>query len=123
MEKVENHTQIETPVLNESSASAGIKTPTELSSNIKIALIVDYIFWIMVAVVLLRFAFKLIGANSHNAFVTLVYNFTNAFVGIFQGIVGNVASGTMIIEFSSLITIVIFWLIYKAALRLLAIMK
>jgi len=77
----------------------------------------------MVAVVLLRFAFKLIGANSNNAFVTLIYNFTNAFVGIFQGIVGNVISGTMVIEFSSLITIVIFWLIYKAALRLLAIMK
>ncbi|PIX52640.1 MAG: hypothetical protein COZ51_02925 [Candidatus Aquicultor secundus] len=100
-----------------------MKTPTEISSNIKIALIVDYIFWIMVAVVLLRFAFKLIGANSNNAFVTLIYNFTNAFVGIFQGIVGNVISGTMVIEFSSLITIVIFWLIYKAALRLLAIMK
>lgn len=123
MEKLENHTQVEAPILNENPAETGIKTPTEINSSIKMAMIVDYIFWIMVAVVLLRFAFKLIGANPLNAFVTLINNFTNPFVGIFQGIVGNVTSGNMIIEFSSLITIVILWLIYKAALRLITIMK
>ncbi|MBS3908491.1 MAG: YggT family protein [Actinobacteria bacterium] len=123
MEEVGNHSRVEPNTLDNNAATSKLKPPTEISSSIKASQIVDYVFWIMVAIVLLRFAFKLIGANSHNAFVTLIYNATAPIVDIFKGIVSDVVSGTMVIEFSSLIAIVILWLIYKAALRLIAIMK
>jgi uncharacterized protein YggT (Ycf19 family) len=123
MEKAGNRSQVESTALDSSAAKIEVKAPTGISSNIRVSLIVDYIFWIMVAIVLLRFAFKLIGANSHNAFVTLIYNGTNPVVGIFEGIVRDVTSGTMVVEFSSLITVIVLWLIYKAILRAIAIMK
>ncbi|HEY3373745.1 MAG TPA: YggT family protein [Candidatus Aquicultor sp.] len=133
MERIDNQPSVGTPVpisnpaLDPSTPQAQATAPAytqplETRSN-KAFLVVDYIFWILVAVTLLRFAFKLIGANSHNAFVTLIFNFTDPVVNIFKGIVGDVTSGTMVIEFSSLISIVILWLIYKAALRLIVITK
>ncbi|HCH00106.1 MAG TPA: hypothetical protein DE036_10180 [Actinobacteria bacterium] len=123
MEEVGTRSQVEQTALDNNAATSGLKPPTEISSSIKASQIVDYVFWIMVAIVLLRFAFKLIGANSHNAFVTLIYNATAPVVDIFRGIVGDVVSGTMVIEFSSLIAIIILWLIYKAVLRLITIVK
>jgi len=123
MEEAGNRSQVENSALDANAARIGIKAPPEINPNIKASMIVDYIFWIMMAVILLRFAFKLIGANSQNAFVALVYNFTGSVVDIFGGIVNDVTSGNMIIEFSSLISIVILWLVYKAALRLIAILK
>lgn len=99
------------------------KIPAEPDSRIRATLIIDYIFWVTVAIILLRFAFKLIGASDQNAFVGLIYNSTNGLVGVFQGIVSDAISGPMVVEFSSLITIVILWLIYKGILRLIVITK
>jgi len=123
MDEAGTHSQVERTALDGNAAMSKVKPPTEINSSIKASLIVDYVFWVMVAVVLLRFAFKLIGANAENAFVTLMYNVTAPIVDIFKGIVGDVVSGTMVIEFSSLISIIILWLIYKAVLRLITIMK
>ncbi|MBE0448267.1 MAG: YggT family protein [Actinobacteria bacterium] len=123
MEEASNRSQVESPAFDGNIAKTEVKAPAGINSSIRISLIVDYIFWVVAAVILLRFAFKLIGANSQNAFVTLVYNFTNPVVSLFKGIVSDVTSGNMVIEVSSLITIVILWLIYKAVLRLITIMK
>jgi uncharacterized protein YggT (Ycf19 family) len=84
--------------------------------------IVDYFFWVVVAVVLLRFAFLLIGANRENAFVKLIYNFTQPMVGVFKGIVTDIQSGNFQIEISSLIALLVIWLVYQAVLRLFRIM-
>lgn len=123
MEKPENLSQIDSQVIDNNSARVNINLPTATYPSLKVNLIVDYIFWILVAVTLLRFAFKLIGANAQNVFVSLIYNFTNLIVGAFQGIVGDVTSGNMVVEFSSLISIVILWLVYRAVLRLIVILR
>ena len=107
----------------QASAQAPSQEPVRTGTGNKANLIADYIFWIMAAVVLLRFAFKLIGANSHNTFVTLIYNVTAPVANIFGGIVSDVVSGPMVIEFSSLIAVAILWLLYKGALRLITIVK
>lgn len=112
-----------TSIPESQQAKIETKISAEPDSNIKVTLIIDYVFWVTVAIILLRFAFKLIGASDQNAFVGLIYNSTNALVGVFQGIVSDAISGPMVVEFSSLITIVILWLIYKGILRLIAITK
>jgi cobalamin synthase len=97
--------------------------PVRTRSGFKAAQIAEYVFWVLAAVVLLRFAFKLIGANSHNTFVVLVFNLTNTVVNLFKGIVGDVISGPMVIEFSSLISVLILWLMYKAVAKLITIAR
>jgi uncharacterized protein YggT (Ycf19 family) len=97
--------------------------PVRTRTGFKAAQIAEYVFWVLAAVVLLRFAFKLIGANSHNTFVVLVFNLTNPVVNLFKGIVGDVTSGPMVIEFSSLISVLILWLIYKAVAKLITIAR
>ncbi len=123
MEKPENLSQIDSQVIDDNSARVNINLPTATHPSLKVNLVVDYVFWILVALTLLRFAFKLIGANAQNVFVSLIYNFTNLIVGAFQGIVGDVTSGNMVVEFSSLISIVILWLVYRAVLRLIVILR
>ncbi len=120
MEKPENHSQVDIKVID-GIIRANMNLPTVTNPALKINFIVDYIFWILVAVVLLRFAFKLIGANAQNIFVSLVYSFTNLIVGSFQGIISNVTSGNVVVDFSSLISIIILWLVYRAVLKLIVI--
>jgi uncharacterized protein YggT (Ycf19 family) len=93
------------------------------STGSKANQIAEYVFWVLAAIVLLRFAFKLIGANSHNAIVVLIYNATNPVINMFKGIVGDVVSGPMVIEFSDLIAVLILWLIYKAVVKLITIAR
>lgn len=89
----------------------------------KAALVIDYVFWVLAAIILLRFAFKLIGAASQNTLVGVVYGLTNPTIDLFRGIAQDITSGSAVIEFSSLVSIVILWLIYKAALRLVTIVR
>lgn len=91
-------------------------------TNRKIFQITDYIFWLIEGVILLRFILRLIGANTQNGFVTFIYNTTNAFVNIFKGITGEIATGPAAeFEVSALIAMLVIWLIYLAIVKLLQI--
>jgi hypothetical protein len=99
------------------------KSALHSNAGFKAVQISEYIFWILSAVVLLRFAFKLIGANPKNQFVVLIYQSTDAIVNIFKGIVGDITSGTITIELSSLITVLILYLVFKAVAKLITIVR
>ncbi|MCL5292574.1 MAG: YggT family protein [Actinobacteria bacterium] len=85
--------------------------------------VVDFIFWVGSALLLLRLALKLAGANASNDFVTFVYNLSNKPVGIFKDIVGEVKlTEANIIEVSTLIALLVFWLLYMIAKKLVMMM-
>lgn len=89
-------------------------------TGIKAIHFVDYIFWIIEGFIIIRFIFKLVAANTQNAFVTFVYGVTNPFVVFFQGIVKDITTpGGSVFEISSLITLVILWLLYLAIVKLI----
>ena len=56
--------------------------------------IVGVIFGIIEIILAFRLVFKLLGANSQNGFVKAIYNITQFFVGIFEGIFANLSTGT-----------------------------
>jgi uncharacterized protein YggT (Ycf19 family) len=112
-------TKVESKTVNQ---QLEIEKETIRVTRIRPSQIVDYFFWVIVAVILLRFAFLLIGANKENAFVKLIYNFTQPMVGVFKGIVTDIQSGNFQIEISSLIALLVIWLLYQAVLRLFRLM-
>lgn len=89
--------------------------------------IIDLVFWVGSALILLRFAFKLAGANPDNVFVKFIYNITKGSVGIFMGIVQNIhlsdstAPNAYVIEISALIAWLVFWILYVIVRKITAI--
>jgi len=69
--------------------------------------------WLIATVVLtvisFRFVLLLLAANPNNEFVSLVYDATGWMVTPFNGIIANVTSDNgMVIEFASLIALIVF---------------
>lgn len=123
MDNVKNHSSIENLALDHSVPAPTIITPTAITPKTKAAFVIDYLFWAMAALFLLRFAFKTIAANSQNTLVVFIYTLTNPFVGIFQVIVKDISLGNAVIEFASITAIAALWLTYKAARKLIAVIK
>jgi hypothetical protein len=63
------------------------------------------------ALLIIRFAFKLLGASTQASFVTSIYDLTQVFVGPFHGIFNTSASGGNVFEPESLVAIAIYSLI------------
>lgn len=94
--------------------------PSERRTGAKAIQLVDYAFWLLEGFIIIRFIFKLIGADPENGFVKFVYNITSPFVVIFKGIVADITTGSKtVFEISSLIALVILWLLYLAVIKLI----
>src|ERR1700682_1576669 len=63
------------------------------------------------ALLVIRFAFKLLAASTQASFVTFIYDLTQVFVAPFHGIFNTAASGRNVFEPESLVAIVIYSLI------------
>jgi hypothetical protein len=59
----------------------------------------------------LRFGLKLIGANPASPFAVFLYGFTGLFLLPFAGLTGAPSAGGMVLEFSTLIAMVVYGLI------------
>lgn len=85
--------------------------------------IIGTIFTLMLVVLIIRFLFKLLGANPDNGFVRGIYVATESFVGLFEGIFSSVpmngAETTAIFEPATLIAIVVIALVSWVLQRLL----
>jgi hypothetical protein len=74
---------------------------------------------ILEALLALRFGLKLIGANPASPFAVLVYGFTGLFLFPFAGLVGTPAAGGMVLEFSTVIAMLVYALIGWAIERII----
>lgn len=71
-------------------------------------------------ILLLRFIFKLLGANTGNWFIQFLYGFTNPLVWPFHGIFNDFTSGSQsVFEFSTLIAMLIYALLAWAVVSLI----
>ena len=74
---------------------------------------------ILEALLALRFGLKLIGANPASPFAVFVYGFTNLFLFPFTGLTGTPSAGGMVLEFSTVIAMVVYALIGWAIERII----
>ncbi|MBP2641959.1 MAG: hypothetical protein H6Q66_2910 [Firmicutes bacterium] len=95
---------------------------TRHESNI-VQRIVSIIFGLIQVALAFRLVFKLLGANPENAFVQGIYNVTEVFVKIFEGIFSRVTFGggetTAVFEPSTLIAMAVIALINWVVLKLI----
>jgi hypothetical protein len=70
------------------------------------------------AVLALRVVFKLIGVNAANPFATLLYGFTHFFVAPFASLTGAPSAGGMVLEISTIIAMIVYFLIAWALERI-----
>ena len=80
--------------------------------------LMDFLGWVLLVLevlLLLRFLFKLIGADPTNPFASFLYTLTGVFLYIFRGIVADVTFGTnghLVFEWSTLIAMLVYGLIF-----------
>jgi len=73
---------------------------------------------ILEAAIALRVVFKLIAVNATNPFAALLYNVTDFFVAPFASLIGAPAAGGMVLEISSIIAMIVYFLIAWALERI-----
>ena len=77
------------------------------------------LFGILEALIALRIGLKLIGANPASPIAVFIYGFTSLFLFPFTGLTGTPAAGGMVLEFSTVIAMVVYALIGWALERII----
>lgn len=81
--------------------------------------IVWYILSVLEALLVIRFALKLLGANSGAGFTSLIYNITYPFVAPFLGVfrISRITEGS-VFEWTTLLAMLVYWLLAIAVIKL-----
>ncbi len=81
--------------------------------------VIYFIFGIVEVLLAIRFVLLLLGANEASSFVRLIYGLSQPFVLPFQGIFGAPSFDSSVIEWSSLVGIVVYLLLAYGLARLI----
>jgi hypothetical protein len=105
--------EIKMTINTESEVQTTQKEPERERSifTFKVTQIIWLLLGILEVLLALRFGLKLIGANPASPFAVFIYGFTNLFLFPFAGLTGTPAAGGMVLEFTTLIAMVVYALI------------
>jgi hypothetical protein len=82
---------------------------------------VTQLIWLLIgvleALIALRVVFKLIAVNPTNPFAAFLYTITGFFVAPFTSLLGSPASGGMVLEISSILAMIVYFLVAWAVER------
>jgi uncharacterized protein YggT (Ycf19 family) len=81
--------------------------------------VIYFVFGAIESLLALRFLLMLLGANQGTPFVDFIYGLSRPFVYPFQGIFGEPALGASVIEWSSLVAIIVYMAIAYGLVRVL----
>ena len=70
-----------------------------------------FVLGVLEVILLLRFLFRLLGANQSSSFVVFLYNLSHVFVVPFYGIFNDPAFGNSVLEITTLIAMLIYALL------------
>lgn len=94
-----------------------MNTPTTLYRTTRA---IWFFFSVIEALLLLRFVLKLFGANAGAPFTELIYGITAFFIAPFLYVFGTPAVGGSVIEFSTLLAMLVYWLLAIGIIKLVA---
>jgi uncharacterized protein YggT (Ycf19 family) len=99
------------PAPSPSSTNVNVPaTPARGASIWTASRVIALVFTVLEVLLLVRFTFKLLGANADQPFTSAIYGITEPLVGPFRGIFGQPA-GTPVVEIAALVSIVFFVLV------------
>ena len=84
--------------------------PAQNASMWTASRVIALVFTVLEVLLLVRFSFKLLGANADQPFASAIYGVTEPLVGPFRGIFAQPA-GTPVVEIAALLSIVFFVLV------------
>jgi len=87
-------------------------------ATFKITQLIWLLMGLLEAAIALRVVFKLIAVNAANPFAALLYSVTDLFVAPFASLIGAPAAGGMVLEVSSIIAMIVYFLIAWALERI-----
>lgn len=94
-------------------------------NNLKLRKIVYYILGILEAIFAFRLVFKLLGANPGNAFVSLIYNISGAFLAPFSGIFRTAVTKGIetksVLEPATIIAMIVYAVVASGIVKLIEI--
>ena len=85
--------------------------------------IVWYILGLLEVLLAVRFSLKIFNANPLSGFVSFIYSASNVFVGIFSNIFHSPQVGGAVFELTTLLAMLVYWILVWAVIRLLLISK
>jgi YggT family protein len=77
----------------------------------RVVRLISFIFGVIEVMIGLRVLLELIGANSANPFAQFIYQFTNLFVGTFNGLTGAPAVGRAVLDIPAIIAMLVYALV------------
>ncbi len=80
--------------------------------------VVWYIFGILEAFLAFRLVLKVLGANPDAGFSNLIYSVTYPFVAPFQSVFNTMIGNGSILEWTTLLAMLVYWLLAEAIIRL-----
>ena len=81
--------------------------------------ILYYVLNVIETLLALRFLFKMLGANSGSGFTNFLYRLTNPLVVPFRGILPSTSANGSLLEWSTIIAMLIYALIVYAVVKLI----
>jgi uncharacterized protein YggT (Ycf19 family) len=104
-------TNTTTPAPPRSSTNVNVTAePARNASMWTASRVIALVFTVIEVLLLVRFTFKLLGANADQPFASAIYGITEPLVGPFRGIFAQPA-GTPVVEIAALLSIVFFVLV------------
>jgi amino acid transporter len=85
--------------------------------------IVWYILGLVEALLAFRFVLKLLGANPSAGFSNLIYNITYPFTLPFSTVFGNARVSGSVFEWTTILAMVVYWLLAIAIIKILTMSK
>lgn len=86
----------------------------------KLTQIVWYVFYIIEALLLLRFVLRLLGANPEAAFTQFVYGLSFVLVAPFRLVFSAGELGVSTIEWGTLLALIVYFFVAQAVVKLLS---
>jgi YggT family protein len=104
-------TNTTTPAPSHRSTNVSVSAAPATSTSIWTATrVIALVFTVLEVLLLVRFAFKLLGANANQPFASAIYGITEPLVAPFRGIFAQ-PDGTPIVEIATLLSVVFFVLV------------
>lgn len=81
--------------------------------------VVWFLFGVLELLLLTRFVLKLLGANPLAGFTDFIYSVSFPFVAPFQNVFGIFAAEDSLVEWSTLLAIIVYWVVANLITKLL----
>ncbi len=115
----DEHTTTERVDTNGNVQTRTVTQSRKPSGRIMAARVMYYLGGLITTVLVLRIIFQLLGANTDNAFISILYGVTDVLVWPFNGIFGEPTYGRAHLDTSAVVALVIYALLIPGVGKLL----